>query len=151
MLGKLRRIGVSEDGNITVLSIGVCVLVVMLVGFAAAVTGVELDRNRIQFVSDGAALYASSGFSEEQVYGDEAGSRGPTAADARARAQEYVKEYPISHPRIDGIRVEQVSVDSDGRVTLTVVGSAHPPLVGWVSRSLDKPVSIRVSSEAHTH
>ena len=57
----------GERGNASVLTIGVSVVVLMVIAFGIAVTGVEIDRNRVQFVADGAALYAAGGASENRL------------------------------------------------------------------------------------
>lgn len=143
----------EEHGNTSVLTIGLTVIVLMLIGFGVALTGVEIDRNRLQFVADGAALYASSAFDERQVYDGDGSvtSRSPTEAQARDRVREYLAEYPLRHRRLSHIQARRVSVEADGRVHVELVAQTKPPLVGWISESLDVPVRITVASEAHTH
>ncbi len=152
-LKRLVNRGRDEAGNTSVLTIGVMVVVLMVIAFGAAVTGVEVDRNRLQFVADGAALYASSAFDESQVYGHDPGTLGPapTDADARARARAYVEKYPIQHPRIRDVTVSSVRVEPDGRVAVTLRARTRPPLVGWIADALDVPVPLTVHSEGHTH
>ena len=102
----------------------------------------------MQFVADGAALYATGGFAEAGAY-QVAANRIPSQKAARERAEEFVREYDGAHARLSLIRVQDVRVHADGRVEVEVSAFTHPPLVGWISRGLDQPVVIRVRSEAY--
>ncbi|MDU5963280.1 MAG: hypothetical protein E6Z13_09030, partial [Dermabacter sp.] len=72
----------------------------MVIAFGIAVTGVEIDRNRVQFVADGAALYAAGGASENRLYDDVGDPRIPTEAEARERASAYLAQYPHQFSRV---------------------------------------------------
>lgn len=143
----------SEDGNASVLTIGLVTIVLMLIAFGTALTGIELDRNRLHFIADGAALYASGAFDETSVYeGSEAHVRfAPSETSADERVREYVRQYPGTSARLRNVTVDSVDAYADGRVEVRLSAVTDPPLVGWISRSLDAGVPLRVVSEGHSH
>lgn len=143
----------SEDGNASVLTIGLVTIVLMLIAFGTALTGIELDRNRLHFIADGAALYASGAFDETPVYeGNEAHVRlAPSETSADERVREYVRQYPGTSARLRNVTVDSVDAYADGRVEVRLSAVTDPPLVGWISRSLDAGVPVRVVSEGHSH
>ncbi|MCG7442979.1 MULTISPECIES: flp pilus-assembly TadE/G-like family protein [Dermabacter] len=141
----------AERGNASVLTIGVSVVVLMVIAFGIAVTGVEIDRNRAQFVADGAALHAAGATSENTLYGASGDPRTPTEEEARERAQAYLASYPHQFSRVSDMHIASLSLAPSGEVTITLEARLHPPLVGWISRALDSPLVVRVQSSAHAH
>lgn len=147
---RLARCG-GERGNASVLTIGVSVVVLMVIAFGIAVTGVEIDRNRVQFVADGAALYAAGTTSENRLYDDAGDPRIPTEAEARERASAYLAQYPHQFSRVSDMDITALALSPNGEVRLSLEARVHPPLVGWISRALDSPIVVRVDSSAHAH
>ncbi len=141
----------GERGNASILTIGVSVVVLMVIAFGVAVTGMEIDRNRAQFVADGAALYAAGATSEDKLYDAAGDPRTPTEAEARERAEDYLAAYPHEFSRVSDMTIASLSLAPGGRVTLALEAHVHPPLVGWISRALDSPLVVRVQSSAHAH
>ncbi|MCT1866752.1 pilus assembly protein TadG-related protein [Dermabacter sp. p3-SID358] len=141
----------AERGNASVLTIGVSVVVLMVIALGVATTGVEIDRNRLQFVADGAALYAAAGTSESTVYDGAGDPRVPTLAEARERAETYLAVYPEKFPRVSEMSIVSLSLAPSGEISLTLEARVHPPLASWISRALDSPITVHVRSTAHAH
>lgn len=148
----------EERGNTSVLTIGVMVIVLMVIAFGAAITGVELDRNRVQAMADGAALSAAAAVDEDAVEAFNAGYRAPgqtrskliSQDSAEQAVEDYLASYPAGGGSLGRVEVESVEVHPSGDVTVRMVAETSPPLVGWISRGLDAPVTLRVESEAHS-
>lgn len=140
------RAGLRRDeGTITILLVGVLVVVLMVIGVGVSITGVHLQRTELQDAADAAALAASQSVESQSFYGT--GER-LTAASARSSAEHHLSTYIHLTSGIDQARIEAVDVGSDGTVRLTLVGRAHPPLIGWlVDSGMEIPVT--VVGEAH--
>src|SRR5690625_6115720 len=97
----------------TVLTTGVLVVVLMVIGVGTSITSVHLERNALQHAADSAALAASQAVDEHALYtkGD-----GPfmLPASARAAAGQHLRAYPPStSPTVD-IHATSVSTARDG-------------------------------------
>src|SRR5690625_6804449 len=67
----------------TVLTTGVLVVVLMVIGVGTSITGVHLERNALQHAADSAALAASQAVDEHALYTK---GEGPLVLPASARA-----------------------------------------------------------------
>lgn len=139
----------GERGQTSVFIIGLLVVILMVIGFGVAVSGVQLDRKELLGRSDGAALHAASAVDEQEVYNG--ASRGETLPasliGARRFAEDYLSDYATSsHPRLRGIRLARVSVDPDGTVGLDLTATSDPPLVGWFTSRVGWSIGLRVHS-----
>src|SRR5690625_7822384 len=85
----------------TVLTTGVLVVVLMVIGVGTSITGVHLERNALQHAADSAALAASQAVDEHALYTK---GEGPLVlpASARAAAEQHLRDYP---PRSEERRV----------------------------------------------
>lgn len=156
----------EDRGTITILLVGVLVVVLAVMAVGAAVTGVHLERNRLQNVADGAALAASQAYRETSFYeegsADDRSRTGPdvpggseqvappTSTDATAAARHYLERYPPTGSSTHDLTVSSVQVSADGSVTVRVHAVTDPPLVGWVTRSGVLAVPLTVTSTARS-
>src|SRR5690625_7800583 len=92
----------------TVLTTGVLVVVLMVIGVGTSITGVHLERNALQHAADSAALAASQAVDEHALYTK---GEGPLVlpASARAAAEQHLRDYPPSSGRTVDIHVTSVS------------------------------------------
>ncbi|PWH05230.1 hypothetical protein DEO23_14220 [Brachybacterium endophyticum] len=130
----LRRALAADHGTMTVLTTGVLVVVLMVIGVGTAITGVQLERNRLQNAADGAALAASQAYGEENIYGED-DSSGLRPGDVRDAAEDYLASYPPGSPRTRDLHVEEARVEEDGTVVVRLAALTDPPLIGWVTRT----------------
>jgi hypothetical protein len=147
-LGRLRAACARETGTMTVLTTGVLVVILMVIGVGTAITGVQLERNRLQNAADGAALAASQAYGEDSVYED-----GPTSLqrpDVRREAEEYLESYPPGSRRTRDIHVEDARVLEDGSVEVRLGAVTDPPLIGWITRSGVVSIPLDVSGSARS-
>jgi Flp pilus assembly protein TadG len=153
----------DDRGTITILLVGVLVVILGVMAVGVAVTGVHLERNRLQNVADGAALAASQAYRENTFY-DGSGDadtdppgpdvptdvRPPTSADASAAARRYLERYPPTGDRTRDVTVSSVQVGADGSVTVELRAVTDPPLIDWVTRSGLTSVPLTVTSTARS-
>ncbi|MFC7376280.1 pilus assembly protein TadG-related protein [Brachybacterium sp. GCM10030267] len=131
----------------TVLTTGVLVVILMVTGVGAAVTGVHLERNGLQDAADSAALAASQAVDPARIYDPDDGAA-IHAGSARRAAQDQLRDYPLRSDRTEDLHVADVSVDADGTVRVTLVATTNPPLVGWFTRGTGTSIPLRVEGEA---
>ncbi|GAB2547586.1 pilus assembly protein TadG-related protein [Brachybacterium huguangmaarense] len=147
----------DDQGTMTILLIGVLVVILMIVGVGVAITSVQLERNELQSMADGAALASSQAFSESSIYAGtnrtgDGGGGGPAGgapavdrAEAERTARAYLRAYPSLSTRLRDVRVVDVSVSPDGAVSVELAARTDPALVGWVTRRTDLSFTIRAS------
>lgn len=133
----------------TILTTGVLVVLLMVVAVGTAITGVHLERNRLQHAADGAALAASQALDPADMYGPGAGAV-PSETDAREAALEHLSTYPIDSTRTENLDVTDVQVESDGTVRIQLSASTHPPLAGWFTQGTGLSVALVVEGEARS-
>lgn len=131
----------------TVLTTGVLVVILMVIGVGVSITGVHLERNALQHAADSAALAASQAVDEQSLYQE---GEGPLVlpASARAAAEEHLRTYPLSSVSTAEIQVASVSTSGDGTVRVVLTASTHPPLAGWFTRGTGLAVPLTVEGEA---
>ena len=121
----------EDRGTMTILVVGVLVVILMVLAVGTAITGIHLERNRLQGTADGAALAASQAYSLDELYG-----QGPAQlqqADARAAAEAYLSTYPVASERTRDVRIASLDVDGDGMVRVVLEAQTDPPLIGWIT------------------
>lgn len=140
----------AEDrGTITILLIGVLVVLLMVTAVTAAVTGVHLDRNRLQHAADGAALAGSQAIDPDAIYGP--GADGTIdQAEAEARASDYLASGPIATGELRDVRITEMEIGADGTVRVTVEASTHPMLISWLTEAVQQPIPLTVVGEARS-
>ena len=75
-LARLRERVLESRGSMTILTTGVLVVILMVIGVGTAITGVQLERNGLQHAADSAALAASQAVDPSRIY--DAGGRRST-------------------------------------------------------------------------
>ncbi|MFC0248773.1 pilus assembly protein TadG-related protein [Citricoccus parietis] len=122
--------GAGDEGQTTVLVVGLTVVCLLLATVILAVTTVNLEARKLLSAADGATMAAADSF----TITIEEGGHAPVLADAEAA--EAVAGYLAaagSHGRFDGLVVESVSVGDGGQtVDVVLTATAHPPIVNWI-------------------
>lgn len=135
----------------TILTTGILVVILMVIGMGVAITGVQLERNELQSMADGAALAASQGFSEADLY---AGSADPAQspvvrrAEAERIARDYLRAYPTSSTRTHDVALADLVVGGDGTVRVVLAAHTDPPLIGWITRHGDLSITLHAAGDA---
>jgi len=144
----------DDQGNVTVLSLGFAILVMLLVFVGAAATGVHLDRTRLQHLVDELALDVADTMDVRRYYTGSAPRPNDDAAivvsveTARRVATDSVPALEERYG-LDGVRVVEV-VSTDGHtVTVTATVVVHP-LFGssWLPLG---DVTLTATSSARVH
>ena len=146
-LVRLRERVLESRGSMTILTTGVLVVILMVIGVGTAITGVQLERNGLQHAADSAALAASQAVDPSRIY--DAGD-GPAIhpGSARDAAEQHLRTYPHDTTSTEEIRLEDVSVDADGTVHVVLAARTNPPLVGWFTRGTGTSIPLTVTGEA---
>ncbi|GAA1118002.1 pilus assembly protein TadG-related protein [Citricoccus alkalitolerans] len=123
----------GDEGQTTVLVVGLTVVCLLLATVILAVTTVNLEARKLLSAADGAAMAAADSFT---IAIEEDGDARRTPVLADADAAEAVAGYLVtagSHERFDGLVVETVSVGDGGQtVDVVLTATAHPPIVNWI-------------------
>ncbi|MDN5686800.1 MAG: pilus assembly protein TadG-related protein [Brachybacterium sp.] len=147
LMHRLRTRLQRTEGSITILTTGVLVVILMVIGVGTAITGVHLERTELQHAADSAALAASQAVDPERIYVDSSGAVIHTGS-ARRAAEEQLRSYPIDSTRTEDLRIAEVSVDADGTVRVVLTARTHPPLAGWLTRRTGTSIPLTVEGEA---
>ncbi|MDI3330018.1 MAG: pilus assembly protein TadG-related protein [Micrococcus sp.] len=119
----------AEDGQTTVLVVGLTVVCLLLATVILAVTAVNIEARRLLSAADGATMAAADSYRI-----DTARDNAPvlTSVQASAAANEYLSAAG-AYGRFDGLAVRSVSVTDGGQtVEVVLTATAHPPVVNWV-------------------
>lgn len=143
-LGRRLR---EARGSMTILTTGVLVVILGVIAVGTSVTGVHLERNRLQHAADSAALAASQALDPGSLYGPGSGSV-VTEADAERAARDHLMTYPLDSTRTEDLHLESVEVEPGGTVRVQLSASSHPPLAGWFTRGTGLAVPLTVHGEA---
>ena len=144
-----RRAGAArgEEGQTTVLVIGLSVVCLLLATVILAVTTVNLEARRLLSVADGATLAAADSFTVDVDAPD--GAQVPLLA--RQQAAAAVDGYLAAadaHSRFEGLEVESVQGSDGGRtVRVALTATARPPVVNWI---VPAGVPVEVASSSRT-
>ncbi|MGO0576950.1 pilus assembly protein TadG-related protein [Ornithinimicrobium panacihumi] len=143
--------GGSDQGQISVLLVGLVAIVLTLVLGVVGVTSVQLSRIHLLDAADAAALAASDALAEEQVYDHGLGD-GIVIDDhlvAESAAEHLASRTMPS--RLTSWRLGPCTGTPDGRTAVVeVVGSAKIPLISSVLRAFGDGVTITVVSRARS-
>ncbi|MFC7402820.1 pilus assembly protein TadG-related protein [Citricoccus sp. GCM10030269] len=123
----------NDEGQTTVLVIGLTVVCLLMATVILAVTTVNIEARQLLSAADGATMAAADSFtvSSEESSGD---------ANALILADEQAAEAASGYlaaagaeGRFDDLRVESVAVTDGGQtVEVVLTASAHPPVVNWI-------------------
>jgi hypothetical protein len=142
MMHESRSAG--DEGQTTVLVMGLSVVCLLLATVILAVTTVNIEARKLLSAADGATLAAADSFT---IAGE--GANAPLLADQRA--SEAVSSYlsaADAFGRFDGLSVQAVTVADGGRtVEVVLTATAHPPIVNWI---VPTGVTVVASSSSRT-
>lgn len=129
----------QEEGQSTVLFLGMMVLVLSVVAVIVGATAVNLESRRLLAAADGAASAAS-------LSATASGDARPTVSEgqALAAAEEYLYTSGAQE-RFDGVEITGVEVTDGGRTAhIELSTTAELPMVSAVL-----PAEVAVSAESH--
>ncbi|MBN2177766.1 MAG: Tad domain-containing protein [Demequinaceae bacterium] len=145
----------SDRGNITLLSLGFAVFAILLILVGAAVTGVHLDRTRLQHIADELALDAADAMDTGAYYTGLA----PRPTSEAGIAVSVVNAGRVASSRLPGLEaqygmdgvtlVEVTSLDGH-TVTVTVTVVVHPLFgsSGWLPLG---DITLTATASARVH
>lgn len=137
----------DDDGQISILVVGMMVIVLLAMIVVMAVTSVQLAQRKLQAHADNAALAAADTFT--QLQGTSGTGAAPTAvlddAAVTGAASSYLSTVGAEHD-VDTLGIGPGTGTVDGRtaqVHLTAV--ARPPVVAWI---VPAGIPVEASGEA---
>ncbi|MFS0700014.1 pilus assembly protein TadG-related protein [Cellulomonas sp. 179-A 4D5 NHS] len=145
----------ADDGQTTILTLGLVVVALLLVTVVVSATGVHLDRKRLLATADATALEAADALSTGSYF-DPSTSGGTTsggqilltdrAVEGAARA--YLAENPEISDRF--VRLELVDTAAvDGRsAQVRLRALVRPALVSWVTAPWSDGIVLEAESTA---
>lgn len=141
----------AEDGQISILLIGLVAICLTIVMGVVGVTSVQLSRIHVLDAADAAALDASDALALERAYAEGVGTGVPltdrTVLDAAA-AHLAGRERPS---RVTGWEIAPGTGTPDGRTAVVVVrGTARIPVVSSVLEQFGGGVTITMTSSARS-
>lgn len=140
-----------DDGQISVLLIGMVAVTLTIVVAIVGVTSVQLSRIHLLDAADAAALDASDALSEEQVYAAGLGAGVPLTAETVAEASAEHLAGRVRPGRLLDWAVAEGTGSPDGRTAVvTLTGTADIPLVSPVLAAFGGGVTITVTSTARS-
>lgn len=144
----LRRRGRDDDGQLSLLILGLTVIVMTLVVGGLAVTSVHISRMRLLDAADAAALDATDD-SAERIYTEGVGTALPLDDESVRRS---ATEHLTARARPHGLESWAVAAGTgspDGRTAVVrLSGQADLPLVGGLLSSMGGSVTVTVESRA---
>ncbi|MEP7331614.1 MAG: pilus assembly protein TadG-related protein [Terracoccus sp.] len=141
--------GPRDEGQISVLILGLFLLVSALVLGAIDVTAAQLARMRLLDTTDAVALDAADALDEQSAYQQGLGGRvALTDASVRKSATELLARTPRPVGVSDWAVVPQTGSPDGATAVVTVSGHADLPMTGWFLQSLGGGVTITVTARA---
>ncbi|MCO5310611.1 MAG: pilus assembly protein TadG-related protein [Austwickia sp.] len=141
-----------DDGQVGLLVLGVCVVLLTLVVGIIDVTAIQLARVRLYDAADAAAVDAADAVSDERAYRDGIGTRIPLSQEGvRTQAARFLAgtdrpDHVTSWGLADGTGT------SDGRTaTVVLTGTVEVPLAAPLLGAVLGPVTITVTATAQGH
>jgi hypothetical protein len=119
----------AEDGQTTVLVVGLTVVCLLLATVILAVTAVNIEARRLLSAADGATMAAADSY---RIDAERDNAPVLTSAQASAAVSEYLSAAG-AYGRFDGLAIESVAVTDGGQtVEVVLTAVARPPVVNWV-------------------
>jgi hypothetical protein len=144
-----RRTSVRDDGQVSILIIGLLGVVLLLVMGGVDVTAAQIARARLFDASDSAALEAANALDEAAAY---TGGIGDGVVVSNGTVERAVEDNLAARPMPYGISSWHVAAGTgttDGRTAVVVLqGVAELPMTGGLLAALGKSVTITVESRA---
>ena len=139
-----------DQGQISILLIGMVTVALLIVFGVVGVTSVQLSRIQLLDAADAAALDASDAIAEQQAYADGLGAGVPiTDATVAEAATAYLASRPMPD-RISGWVVAGAGTPDGRTAAVTVTGTARVPVVTPVLAAFGGGVEITVTSTARS-
>ncbi|WP_168199797.1 pilus assembly protein TadG-related protein [Citricoccus sp. SGAir0253] len=136
--------GTGEEGQTTVLTVGLSVVCLLLATVVLAVTAVNIEARRLLSAADGAAMAAADSYRIDPGRGN---APVLTTDQAGAAVAEYLAAAGAPS-RFDALAVRHVAVTDGGRtVEVVLTASAHPPVVNWI---VPAGVTVTAASSSRT-
>jgi len=143
--------GHPEQGQISILLLGMMVTALTLILGVVAATSVQLSRIQLLDAADAAALDAADAVAEEGVYGEGLGNGVPLTTDTVMEAAgEHLarRERPS---RVTAWTLLPGTGSPDGRTAVVrLQGQASVPVLGQALEAFGGPVTITVESRARS-
>ncbi len=147
--GRLASIRRTDDGQISVLVVGLFALAALLVIGGIDVTAAHVARVRLLDIADSAALDAADALDEGTAYRQ---GVGPSVTVSDASVRESVTAYLAARPQpsgVDAVGVEPATGTPDGRTAVVVLtGRARLPMTDGMLSALGSSVTITVEARA---
>lgn len=141
----------GEDGQITVLLVGMVAITLTVIFGVVGVTAVQLSRIHLLDAADAAALDASDALARDRVYAEGLGQGLPLSDETVAQAAAAHLAARDRPPRLSAWAVAPGTGTPDGRSAVVVVtGVARIPVVSPVLEPLGGGVTITVTSTARS-
>lgn len=138
----------NDEGQTTVLVVGLSVICLLLAIVILAVTTVNLQARKLLSAADGATLAAADSFTIAVEEGAESGNAPVLDDSAAAEAVAGYLAAAGAHGRFEGLSVESVSVGDGGQtVDVVLTATARPPVVNWI---VPQGVTVVASSSSRT-
>lgn len=119
----------GDEGQTTVLVVGLTAVCLLLATVILAVTAVNIEARRLLSAADGATMAAADSY---RISPGRDHAPVLTTPQAAAAVGDYLSAAG-AHGRFDGLSVERVAVTDAGRtVEVVLTATAHPPVVNWI-------------------
>lgn len=148
--------GGGDDGQISLLVIGYCVLAIGLLMVVASASAVHLERKRLLEVADSAALDAADALDSPLYYGSGSGVGPPgsgvplTDASVQASVADYLRLRGAAAEH-EALSVAEPTGTPDGSTAeVTLVARVRLPLVGAALDAYGGGIVLRVTARART-
>lgn len=138
----------TEDGRITLLTLGFGVVLLGLVLVVAAATSIHVERKRLLSLADSAAVRAADAIDEELYYrGDGLGAGVPLSdVSVRTDVEEHLSAAAMAG-RFEGLAVVAPTGGEGARTAVVSLrATARPAVVPWVLVPWSDGVEIRVTA-----
>lgn len=138
-----------EDGQVSVLILGLFVIVLVFILGAIDVTAAQLARMRLLDAADSIALDAADALDERAAY-ENGVSEHVTLTDGSVQqtAADHLARTPRPAGLVDWALVPPTGSPDGATAVVTLSGRATLPMTGWILESLGGEVTISVTSRA---
>lgn len=137
----------QEDGQITLLIVGVALVAILLIVVTVAVTSVALARTRLMDAADGAALTAANAL-DESVYADSGIGEAVPLSDASVRgaANDHLASLERPVGILDWALAQGTGSPDQATAVVVLTGRVRVPFAAAVGS--DASIGITVESRA---
>lgn len=140
-----------EEGQISILLVGLVALCLTIVMGVVGVTSVQLSRIHVLDAADAAALDASDAVALDRAYAEGVSTGVPLTDDTVLQAASDHLDRRPRPARLSGWEIAPGTGSPDGRTAVVVVrGTARVPVVSSVLEPLGGAVTITMTSSARS-